>query len=107
MFEQVIPLGSVGYIHPFSKKFIVLFNAFDPASSGEARINCIPSLLKEGQTQIIANPKYSPFPAWDYEYKKSDILRKLGAWTTGRSFVFLCCQYLFLTEAEYIVFLWH
>ncbi|KAK0226987.1 hypothetical protein EDD85DRAFT_155361 [Armillaria nabsnona] len=85
MFEQVIPLGSVGYIHPFSKKFVVLFNAFDPASSGEARINCIPSLLKEGQTKMIANPKYSPFPAWDYEYKKSDILRKLGAWTMGRS----------------------
>ncbi|SJL01228.1 uncharacterized protein ARMOST_04546 [Armillaria ostoyae] len=85
MFEQVIPLGSVGYIHPFSKKFVVLFNAIDPSSSGEPRINCIPSLLKENQTKVITNPKYSPSPAWDYEYKKSDILRKLGAWTMGRS----------------------
>ncbi|KAK0448043.1 hypothetical protein EV421DRAFT_109954 [Armillaria borealis] len=85
MFEQVIPLGSVGYIHPFSKKFVVLFNAIDPSSSGEPRIKCIPSLLKEDQTKVITNPKYSPSPAWDYEYKKSDILRKLGAWTMGRS----------------------
>ncbi|KAK0452015.1 uncharacterized protein EV420DRAFT_702692 [Desarmillaria tabescens] len=89
MFEQSIPLGSVGYIHPFSKKFIVLFNAIDPASSTEPRINRIPSLLKDGHIRVTTNLKYSPSLAWDYEYKKSDILRKLGAWTKGRSFVFL------------------
>ncbi|KAK0451995.1 uncharacterized protein EV420DRAFT_1482337 [Desarmillaria tabescens] len=85
MFEQSIPLGSVGYIHPFSKKFIVLFNAIDPASSAEPRINRIPSLLKDGHIKVTTNPKYSPSLAWDYEYKKSDILHKLGAWTKGRS----------------------
>ncbi|KAG7446125.1 uncharacterized protein BT62DRAFT_932488 [Guyanagaster necrorhizus] len=85
MFEQYIPLGSVGYIDPFSKKFVILFNAINPASSTEPRINRIPSLLEDGQTKLVMDPKYSPSPAWDYEYKKSDILRKLGAWTQGRS----------------------
>ncbi len=30
MFEQVIPVGSVGYIDPMTRKFIILFNAIDP-----------------------------------------------------------------------------
>ncbi|KAK0467781.1 uncharacterized protein EV420DRAFT_1501263 [Desarmillaria tabescens] len=93
MFEQAIPLGSVGYIHPFTKKFVILFNAIDPASSMEPAIRHIPCLLKNGRTKLITDPKYPVSRAWDYEYKKSDILRKLGAWTKGRSFVFLCGQY--------------
>ncbi|KAG7446005.1 uncharacterized protein BT62DRAFT_1076408 [Guyanagaster necrorhizus] len=32
-FEQVIPLCSVGYINPLTRKFVVLFNAIDPAAS--------------------------------------------------------------------------
>ncbi len=45
MFEQVIPVGSVGYIDPMTAKFIVLFNAIDPGSSTDARLDSIPSLL--------------------------------------------------------------
>ncbi|KAK0467832.1 uncharacterized protein EV420DRAFT_1684490 [Desarmillaria tabescens] len=86
MLEQVIPLGSVGYIGPLTRKFIVLFNAIDPvASSTEPRIHRIPSLLKKGVTKLTENPNYSSSPGWDYEYKRTDILRMLGAWSRGRS----------------------
>ncbi|PBK73108.1 hypothetical protein ARMSODRAFT_953573 [Armillaria solidipes] len=86
MLEQVIPLGSVGYIDPLTRKFIILFNAIDPVvSSTVPRIQCIPSLLKKGVTKMTEDPDYSSSPAWDYEYKTTDILRKLGAWTSGRS----------------------
>ncbi|KAK0231288.1 hypothetical protein IW262DRAFT_1343307 [Armillaria fumosa] len=86
MFEQVIPLGSVGYIDPLTRKFIILFNAIDPVvSSTEPRIQCIPSLLTKGVTKLTADPGYSSSPAWDYEYETTDILCKLGAWTSGRS----------------------
>ncbi|KAK0455775.1 uncharacterized protein EV420DRAFT_559541 [Desarmillaria tabescens] len=85
MFEQVIPLGSVGYIDPFSKKFVILFNAIDPASSTEPRIRRIPSILKWGRTKVVTDTKYSPSPAWDHEYKKPGILGKLGVLTKERS----------------------
>ncbi|KAK0441164.1 uncharacterized protein EV420DRAFT_1752571 [Desarmillaria tabescens] len=83
MLEQVIPLGSVGYTDPLTKKFVVLFKAIDPTSSNELRIHSIPSILKMGGTKVIEDPEYSL--AWDHEYQKFDILRKLGAWTKGRS----------------------
>ncbi|PBK65621.1 hypothetical protein ARMSODRAFT_978095 [Armillaria solidipes] len=73
MFEQVIPLGSVGYIDPFSKKFVVLFNAIDPASSTEPRIHRISSILKTRGTKLVTPS------AWG-------VLRKIGAWMKGRSY---------------------
>ncbi|KAK0498088.1 hypothetical protein EDD18DRAFT_1330407 [Armillaria luteobubalina] len=69
-------------------------------------LKILPSSRRVGR-KVTTNSRYFPSWAWDYEYKKADILRKLGAGKVGRSVVFLCCQYLFLTEAEYIVFLWH
>ncbi|KAK0455763.1 uncharacterized protein EV420DRAFT_1644541 [Desarmillaria tabescens] len=85
MFEQVIPLGSVGYIDPFSKKFVTLFNAINPASSAEPRIRRIPSILKWGRTKVVTDTKYSPSPAWDHQYKKPGILGKLGVLTKETS----------------------
>ncbi|KAG7446057.1 uncharacterized protein BT62DRAFT_1006239 [Guyanagaster necrorhizus] len=67
MFEQIIPLGSVGYIDGLTRIFVVLFSAICPASSTD----------HEFIIQI--------FPVPDYEYKKSVILRRLGAWTKERS----------------------
>lgn len=72
MFEQVIPLGSVGYIDPFSKKFVVLFNALDPATSTEPRIHHIPSILQTRGTKLVTPS------AWG-------VLRKIGAWIKGIS----------------------
>ncbi|SJL04382.1 uncharacterized protein ARMOST_07748 [Armillaria ostoyae] len=83
MLEQVIPLGSVGYIDPLTRKFVFLFNAMDPASSMEPRIQRIPSILKKGVAEVLEDPGYSP--PWDYAYNKFDILHKLDAWTRGRS----------------------
>ncbi|KAK0441182.1 uncharacterized protein EV420DRAFT_1580807 [Desarmillaria tabescens] len=83
MLEQVIPLGSVGYIDPLTRKFVVLFNAIDPTTSNDLRIPSIPSILEMGGTKVIEDPWYSS--AWDYAYNKFDILHKLGAWTKGRS----------------------
>ncbi|SJL01368.1 uncharacterized protein ARMOST_04689 [Armillaria ostoyae] len=85
MLEQVIPLGSVGYINPLTKKFVVLFNAIDPASSPEPEIQGIPSLIASGVTKLVVNPKYSSSPGWEYEYKFSDITLRLQAWIEGRS----------------------
>ncbi len=85
MFEQVIPLGSVGYIDPFSKKFVVLFNALDPATSTEPRIHHIPSILQTRGTKLVTPS------AWG-------VLRKIGAWIKGISCVFLCCKYLSVPE---------
>ncbi len=89
MFEQVIPLGSVGYIKPLTRKFVVLFNAIDPASSPEPEIQRIPSLIASGVTKLVVNPKYSSSPGWEYEYKFSDITLRLQAWIEGRTFVYL------------------
>lgn len=89
MFEQVIPLGSVGYINPLTRKFVVLFNAIDPASSPEPEIQRIPSLIASGVTKLVVNPKYSSSPGWEYEYKFSDITLRLQAWIEGRTFVYL------------------
>ncbi|PBK96531.1 hypothetical protein ARMGADRAFT_1061174 [Armillaria gallica] len=83
MLEQVIPLGSVGYTDPLTRKFVFLFNAMDPASSMEPRIQRIPSILKKGVAEVLEDPGYSP--PWDYAYNKFDILHKLDAWTRGRS----------------------
>ncbi|KAK0464245.1 uncharacterized protein EV420DRAFT_1637809 [Desarmillaria tabescens] len=65
--KQVIPVGSVGYINPLTRKFVVLFNAIDPASSTDQRIQSIPSLLESGVTKLIVDPNYSSFPDWDCE----------------------------------------
>ncbi|KAK0240444.1 hypothetical protein EDD85DRAFT_488858 [Armillaria nabsnona] len=83
MLEQVIPLGSVGYIDPLTRKFVFLFNAMEPASSMESRIQRIPSILKKGVAEVLEDPGYSS--PWDYAYNKFDILHKLDAWTRGRS----------------------
>ncbi|PBK74712.1 hypothetical protein ARMSODRAFT_950741 [Armillaria solidipes] len=73
MLEQVIPLGSVGYIDPLTRKFIVFFNAIDPGeSSTDARLGSIPSLLESGVTKLVVNPKHSPGPPWDREYASFD-----------------------------------
>ncbi|KAK0467722.1 uncharacterized protein EV420DRAFT_1501042 [Desarmillaria tabescens] len=88
MFEQVIPLGSMGYIDPFTKKFVVL-------------IHSIPSILKKGETRIITDSKYSPSLAWDHEYiNKSDVLRTLGVWIKGRSFVPSYREYLLVLDGK-------
>lgn len=92
MFEQVIPVGSVGYINPFTRKFVVLFNGIDPASSTDQQIKSIPSLLEGGATKLIFDPNYSSFPDWEREYTYSDLSdvgALLGAWFEGRTFVFL------------------
>ncbi|KAK0463036.1 uncharacterized protein EV420DRAFT_1639121 [Desarmillaria tabescens] len=65
MLEQVIPVGSVGYIDPLSRKFIILFNAIDPTSSTEPRIHEIASLLEGETTKLIIDPNYSPVLEWD------------------------------------------
>ncbi len=98
MLEQVIPLGSVGYTDPLTRKFVFLFNAMDPASSMEPRIQRIPSILKKGVAEVLEDPGYSP--PWDYAYNKYDILHKLDAWTRGRSFVFLCVEYLCVADGS-------
>ncbi|KAK0227026.1 hypothetical protein EDD85DRAFT_156615 [Armillaria nabsnona] len=56
MFEQVVPVGSVGYIDPMTRKFIILFNAIDPGFSMDARLNFIPSLLDSGVTKLVIHP---------------------------------------------------
>ncbi|KAK0441638.1 hypothetical protein EV421DRAFT_633509 [Armillaria borealis] len=88
MFEQVIPVGSVGYINPFTRKFVVLFNGIDPTSSTDQRIKSIPSLLESGVTKLIFDPKISSFPDWGREYTLSDISdvgALFGAWIDGRT----------------------
>ncbi|KAK0449225.1 hypothetical protein EV421DRAFT_1399537 [Armillaria borealis] len=88
MLEQVIPLGSVGYIDPPTRKFIVLFNAIDPGeSSTDARLDSIPSLLESGMTKLVANPKHSPGPPWDREYASFDPRPFLTALNQMTSFV--------------------
>ncbi|KAK0463063.1 uncharacterized protein EV420DRAFT_1745596 [Desarmillaria tabescens] len=67
MFEQVIPVGSVGYIDPLTRKFIILFNAIDPTSSVEPRIHEIASLLEGETTKLIVDPNYSPVLGWEYK----------------------------------------
>ncbi|SJL01170.1 uncharacterized protein ARMOST_04488 [Armillaria ostoyae] len=67
MFEQVIPVGSVGYIDPMTTKFIVLFNAIDPGSSTDGRLDSIPSLLDGGATKLVVNPNYSS-SVWDEDH---------------------------------------
>ncbi|KAK0191615.1 hypothetical protein F5146DRAFT_1049577 [Armillaria mellea] len=62
MFEQVIPVGSVGYIDPMTRKFIILFNAIDPGFSMDARLDFIPSLLDSGVTKLVIHPTCR---AWD------------------------------------------
>ncbi len=65
MLEQLISLGSVGYIDPLTRKFIVLFNAIDPGeSSMDARLDSIPSLLESGMSKLVVNPKHCPGPPW-------------------------------------------
>ncbi|SJL01161.1 uncharacterized protein ARMOST_04479 [Armillaria ostoyae] len=66
MFEQVIPVGSVGYIDPMTRKFIILFNAIDPGFSMDTRLDFIPSLLDSGVTKLVIHPKHCQ--AWDREY---------------------------------------
>ncbi|KAK0497816.1 hypothetical protein EDD18DRAFT_1159480, partial [Armillaria luteobubalina] len=67
MFEQVIPVGSVGYIDPLSRKFIILFNAIDPTSSTEPRLHGVASLLEGQTTKLIVDPNYSPVLGWEYK----------------------------------------
>ncbi len=62
MLEQVIPVGSVGYIDPLSRKFIILFNAIDPASSTEPRIHGVASVLEGETTRLIMDPKLFSCP---------------------------------------------
>ncbi|KAK0189954.1 hypothetical protein F5146DRAFT_1053309 [Armillaria mellea] len=66
--EQVIPVGSVGYVDPLPRKFIILFNAIDPTSSTELRIRDIGSLLERVTTKLILDPNYSPNLRWDCKY---------------------------------------
>ncbi|KAK0236576.1 hypothetical protein EDD85DRAFT_577765 [Armillaria nabsnona] len=66
--EQVIPVGSVGYVDPLSRKFIILFNAIDPTSSTEPRIRDMGSLLERVATKLILNPNYSPNLGWDRKH---------------------------------------
>ncbi|KAK0191609.1 hypothetical protein F5146DRAFT_1224310 [Armillaria mellea] len=66
MFEQLIPVGSVGYIDPMTTKFTVLFNAINPGSSTDARLGSIPSILDSGATKSVINPMYSS-SQWDEE----------------------------------------
>ncbi|KAK0197422.1 hypothetical protein F5146DRAFT_1155599 [Armillaria mellea] len=95
--DQVMLLGSVGYIDPLTQKFVFLFNAMDPASSTEPRIQRILSILMKGVAEVLEHPGYSP--PWDYAYNKFDILHKLDAWTRERSFVFFVPNiYALLTE---------
>ncbi|KAK0455753.1 uncharacterized protein EV420DRAFT_558611 [Desarmillaria tabescens] len=83
MFEQTIPVGSVGYIDPLTRKFVILFNGIDSSSSTDERIKSIPSLLAGGVTKLVCDPNFSSFPDWDREYGEdalSDIGTLLGAW---------------------------
>ncbi len=66
--EQVIPVGSVGYVDPLSRKFIILFNAIDPTSSTELRIRDMGSLLERVVTKLILDPDYSPNLGWDRKH---------------------------------------
>ncbi|KAK0464534.1 uncharacterized protein EV420DRAFT_1516849 [Desarmillaria tabescens] len=79
---SVIPVGSVGYIDPLTRKFVILFNGIDPAASTDQRIKSIPSLLEGGVTKLVCDPNLSAFPDWDQEYTLSNLLR---AWIDGRS----------------------
>ncbi|KAK0432152.1 hypothetical protein EV421DRAFT_1850903 [Armillaria borealis] len=67
--EQVIPVGSVGYVDPLSRKFIILFNAIDPTSSTEPRIRDIASLLEYEATKLIMDPNHSYNLGWDCKRK--------------------------------------
>lgn len=88
MLEQLISLGSVGYIDPLTRKFIVLFNAIDPGeSSMDARLDSIPSLLESGMTKLVVNPKHCPGPPWDREYGFLDPRPFLRALNQMTSFV--------------------
>ncbi len=93
MLEQVIPVGSVGYIDPLSRKFIILFNAIDPASSTEPRIHGVASVLEGETTKLIMDPNYSPVLGWEC---KRTLLNTdaLGALIDQRSYV---CLYLLIT----------
>ncbi|KAK0187804.1 hypothetical protein F5146DRAFT_729163 [Armillaria mellea] len=52
--KQAIPVGSVGYINPFTRNFVVLSNGIDPASSTDQRIKSIRSLLGGSATNLIS-----------------------------------------------------
>ncbi|KAK0244352.1 hypothetical protein EDD85DRAFT_195580 [Armillaria nabsnona] len=86
MLEQLIPLGSVGYVDPLTKNFIVLFNAIDPGEeSTDARLDSIPSLLESGMSKLVVNPKHSPGPPWDHEcaiFDSRPFLRALNQMTS-------------------------
>ncbi|KAK0464645.1 uncharacterized protein EV420DRAFT_1517370 [Desarmillaria tabescens] len=85
MLEQVIPLGSVGYIDPLTRKFIVLFNAMDPGSLTDARLDSIPSLLESGVTKLIVNPNHSSGRVWDHKHPYLDVASLFGALNEGKS----------------------
>ncbi|KAK0432151.1 hypothetical protein EV421DRAFT_123531 [Armillaria borealis] len=87
--EQVIPVGSVGYIDPLSRKFIILFNAIDPTSSTEPRIHSVASVLKGETTKLIMDPNYSPVLGWEC---KRTLLNTdaLGALVDQRSLYDIC-----------------
>ncbi|KAK0236750.1 hypothetical protein EDD85DRAFT_585128 [Armillaria nabsnona] len=77
--EQAIPVGSVGYVDPLSRKFIILFSAIDPTSSTEPRIRDIASLLEYEAVKLIVDPNYSPNLRWDCKHTFL---------TNGRAFVY-------------------
>ncbi|KAK0464638.1 uncharacterized protein EV420DRAFT_1517351, partial [Desarmillaria tabescens] len=85
MLKQVIPLGSVGYIDPLTRKFIVLFNAMDPGSLTDARLDSIPSLLESGVTKLIVNPNHSSGRVWDHKHPYLDVASLFGALNEGKS----------------------
>ncbi|KAK0448861.1 hypothetical protein EV421DRAFT_1900567 [Armillaria borealis] len=80
MLEQAIPVGSVGYIHPMTRKFIILFNATDPGSS--PGLDSIPSLLDSGVTTMVIDPNRSQGIAWERDY---DAISLLADWIQGSS----------------------
>ncbi|KAK0242068.1 hypothetical protein EDD85DRAFT_427312 [Armillaria nabsnona] len=82
MLEQAIPVGSVGYIHPMTRKFIMLFNAIDPGSSPDARLESIPSLLDGGVTTMVTDPNRSQGVAWEHDYDAKSLL---ADWIQGGS----------------------
>ncbi len=84
MLDQAIPVGSVGYIHPMTRKFIILFNAIDPGSSSDSRLDSIPSLLDSGVTTMAIDPNRSQGVAWERDYDAKSLLPD---WIQGGSFV--------------------
>lgn len=64
--EQLIPLESVGYIDPPTRKFIVPFNLrINPVESSmiaRTLLDSIPSLLESGVTKLVVYLNHSPGP---------------------------------------------